>query len=73
MIINLKERFWDMDFEYYNSLPPLLTVKEMAAILRIGRNTAYRLVKSGKIHGVYYGRSIRIPRKSLKQFLELTQ
>ena len=62
-----------MDLEYYHSLPPTLTVEEMAAILRIGRNAAYALVKSGKIRCVHAGRSIRIPRNALKQFLELTQ
>lgn len=62
-----------MDFEYYQSLPTLLKVEEVAAILRIGRNAAYSLVNKGEIRCIHAGRSIRIPRKALKQFLELTQ
>lgn len=37
------------------------TVPELAAILKIGRNAAYDLVKSGKIHSIRIGKSIRIP------------
>ena len=34
----------------YNSLPALLTVEEVASLLRVGRNATYSLVKSGGIH-----------------------
>lgn len=34
----------------YNSLPALLTVEEVASLLRVGRNAAYSLVKSGGIY-----------------------
>lgn len=57
----------------FESLPLLLTVGEMAAVLRIGRNPAYQLVKDGKIQSIHVGRSIRIPRKALIQFVESTQ
>lgn len=45
------------------------TVPELAAILKIGRNAAYDLVKSGKIHSIRIGKSIRIPRAALEEFL----
>ena len=55
------------------SLPLLLTVGEMASVLRIGRNSAYQLVKDGNIQSIHVGRSIRIPRNALVQFLRRTQ
>ncbi len=60
----------NIDFE---SLPAFLTVEEMASVLRIGRNAAYKLVKDHGIHSIRIGRSIRIPRTALIQFMERTQ
>lgn len=57
----------------FDSLPLLLTVMEMAAVLRIGRNAAYQMVKDGDIQSIRVGRSIRIPRNALIQFVESTQ
>lgn len=57
----------------FESLPLLLTVGEMASVLRIGRNPAYQLVKDGNIQSIRVGRSIRIPRNALIQFVERTQ
>lgn len=45
------------------------TVPELAAILKIGRNAAYDLVKSGNIRSIRIGKSIRIPRSALEKFL----
>lgn len=53
-------------------LPLLLTVEEMASVLRIGRNPAYQLVRAGNIQSIRIGRSIRIPRNALIQFVERT-
>lgn len=55
------------------SLPLLLTVGEMASVLRICRNSAYQLVKDGNIQSIHVGRSIRIPRNALIQFMGRTQ
>lgn len=62
-----------MKFTAFENLPLLLTVEEMAAVLRIGRNPAYQLVKDGSIQSIRVGRSIRIPRNALIQFVERTQ
>ena len=56
----------------YDQLPTILTVPEVANILRIGRNAAYQLVTDGNIRCIHIGRSIRIPRTALVQFLENT-
>ena len=59
----------------YNSideLPLVLRVEDLMPILDIGRNTAYALVRSGKIHSVRVGRQLRIPRDALIEFLQGT-
>ena len=55
------------------SLPLLLTMSDLASVLRIGRNAAYQLVKDGSIQSIRVGRNIRIPRNALAQFLEGTR
>ena len=49
----------------FDDLPELVTVEEMAAYLRISRNSAYELIKGGVIRSVKYGRLIRIPKQAL--------
>ena len=41
----------------------LLTVEEMAEILRIGRSSAYELCRQNEFPVIRIGRSIRIPKK----------
>lgn len=53
-------------------LPLVLKVEDLTQILSIGRNTAYRLVRSGKIYSVRVGRSYRIPRDALEEYLRKT-
>jgi excisionase family DNA binding protein len=43
----------------------MLTVKEAAAILRVGRNQLYQAVARGEIRAVRIGRTIRIPKTAL--------
>jgi excisionase family DNA binding protein len=44
-------------------------VKEVAAILRIGRNQLYEAVARGDIRAVRIGRTIRIPKTALLHLL----
>lgn len=47
-----------------------LTVPEVAAILRISRGAAYEAARTGALPGVlHFGRTIRISRYALNQFL----
>ena len=46
-----------------------LRVEDLMPILGIGRNTAYKLIRSGQIRSVRIGRQIRIPREALLEFL----
>ena len=55
-----------------NDLPAILTVDEMASVLRIGRNSAYELIRSRKIQSIMIGRCIRIPRSALEDFIRST-
>lgn len=57
----------------FESLPMLMTVMEMAKVLRIGRNAAYQLVADGRIRTIRVGRGIRVPRNALIQFIEQPQ
>ncbi|NTW28884.1 MAG: helix-turn-helix domain-containing protein [Coriobacteriia bacterium] len=51
-------------------LPDLLTVNEVAALLRIGRGKAYTLVRTGALPSVTLGRSLRVPKAALERFLQ---
>lgn len=53
-----------------DSLPATLCVEDLMPLLGIGRNTAYRLVRSGEIRSIKIGRQIRIPRQVLLDYLE---
>lgn len=46
------------------------TVDEIAAILNIGKASAYDLAKSGCFHIVKIGKAIRISRKSFDKWLD---
>ena|SRR5215211_136735 len=51
------------------TLPEVLTVREAAAILRIGRNQLYQAIARGELGAVHIGRSIRIPKQALLDLL----
>lgn len=50
--------------------PVLLTVNEVADILRVHYRTAYRLVTGGKIKAIRIGNQWRVPEASLMDFIE---
>ena len=52
-----------------DDLPVTLRVEELMPILGIGRNTAYELVRSGKLRSIRIGRQIRIPKAEVLRFL----
>lgn len=51
-------------------VPLVLSVPELAAILGIGRNAAYALVKSGTIRSIRIGKTIKIPGTALLEYLD---
>lgn len=57
-----------------NNMPKeklMLTVSEVAALLRISRSSAYEAVRRNQIPAVKFGRTIRIPRAALCKCLLL--
>lgn len=50
-------------------LPIVLTPAEAMDILGVGKNTIYRLLNSGELHGVRVGRSWRIANSVLEKFV----
>ena len=57
------------EYRSFDDLPLTLRGEELMPILGIGRNTAYELVRSGKIRGIRVGKQIRIPRQALLDYL----
>ena len=51
-------------------IPDVLTIPELQKVLRIGRSTAYRLIKTSELRCIRIGRSIRIPREYVLEFIE---
>ena len=62
-----------MNERYYLSMlknePEVLTVLEVADILRIGKNKAYDIVRDGKISSIKIVGKIIVPKMCLVQFL----
>lgn len=54
---------------YFEQLPPVLRVKDLPQILSISHNTAYALIRSGEIRSIRIGRTYRIPREALAEYL----
>jgi excisionase family DNA binding protein len=52
-----------------STLPEVLTAREAAAILRVGRNQLYQAITRGELGSVRIGRSIRIPKQALLDLL----
>lgn len=53
-----------------NEYNDVLVVSDLMDILKIGRNSAYNLIASGKLRVIRIGRNIRIPKQSVIDFLE---
>jgi excisionase family DNA binding protein len=47
------------------ALPEVLTAREAARVLRVGRNQLYQAVARGEVPAVRIGRTIRIPKHAL--------
>lgn len=48
----------------------VLTVEEMMEFFRIGQNTAYGLLRDGLIKSYKIGRSYRIPKQCVREFMD---
>lgn len=53
----------------FDNSPDMLTVRQVADLLRIGRNTAYELVRAGLVPSVKIGRQIRISKQAVIDYI----
>ncbi len=58
------------NYRSFDDLPLTLRVEDLMPILGIGRNTAYELVRCGRIRSIRIGRKIRIPKSEVLAFLD---
>ena len=49
---------------------PLLTVGEVAELMRVSNMTVYRLIKSGQLAAVRVGKNYRIRRSDVSRYLD---
>ena len=52
-----------------NKYNDILTVEELCEVLRIGKNTAYKLLKSGEIKSIKIGSTYKIPKRAVIHYL----
>ena len=51
----------ELDLWAADARPALVTIKQAAQVLNLGRSTVYELIASGQLEVVHIGRSARIP------------
>ena len=49
---------------------PLLTVGEVAQLMRVSNMTVYRLIKSGQLAAIRVGKNYRIRHKDVTRYLD---
>ncbi|MDE5564671.1 MAG: helix-turn-helix domain-containing protein [Oscillospiraceae bacterium] len=47
----------------------IMLFEEVMEYLNVGKNTLYRLLKSGEIHAFKIGKAWKIPRKSVEEYI----
>ena len=57
------------DPEMFDNYDDILTVAEVMDLLYVGKNTVYRLLNEGELNGFRIGRTWKIPRDSLTEFI----
>lgn len=57
------------EYTSIDQLPLVLSVEQLAAVLGIGVNNAYQLVRSEVIRSVRIGRQYKIPKGALEAYL----
>jgi excisionase family DNA binding protein len=58
-----------MNYKQFDEMPDVLTVAEIAKMIRLTENKVYELVKSGEIAGVRVGRRILVTKAAVLTFL----
>ena len=63
----------EYDFVSCDDIPLIMTVEDLMPILLIGRSTAYKLVRSGKLKTFHVEKQIRITRDALIEYIKREQ
>ena len=56
-------------YEYFADYPDVVSVDELQAMLRIGRNSAYDLLRSGAIQTLKVGKKYIIPKLNVVKYI----
>ena len=59
--------------EIFSDYPDVLTVEDLSRMLGISTKTAYKLLNEQKIKSITIGRTYRIPKVNLLQYLQITE
>ncbi len=62
-----------MDNMMFSAYPDVVTVDHLMEMLHVGRNTAYKLINTGKIKTERIGRRYIIPKKCVISYIESIQ
>ena len=62
----MKDKFYELD-----DLPLMLRVEDLMVLLDVGRNTAYELLRCGKLRSVRIGKQLRVPKQAVIDYLFL--
>ncbi len=54
----------------WEELPLMLSVKDVAKILSVGRNTAYNLFHRESFPRILFGRNLRVEKNSFREWLK---
>ena len=58
------------EYSSIDELPYVISVPQLAKLLGIGRNAAYEIVNRGEIRSVKIGKTIRIPKSAVIEFID---
>ena len=53
----------------FTEYPDVVTVNEVMKMLKVGRNTAWKLIHSGEIRAFNIGKCVKIPKKSVIDYV----
>ena len=67
----IQKGVFNVVYRTLDDVPLVVSVPELARILRVSRNTAYAMVRCGQIHAIRAGTQIRFPKKSIEMYLNV--
>ena len=53
----------------FSKYPDVVSIKELTVMLNVSKNTAYELLKSGKLKSIKIGKQYRIPKQFVIEYL----